>query len=170
MTRLDALQLDRAVGAVLASAAGDALGSQYELGPSLPDGTPVEFGRGCFGHALGEWTDDTSMAMPILQALSAGESLDDPGTLDRITGRWIGWSRTARDVGAHPQRARPPVGRPERARGIPHRPRRARAVGTQRGQRLPHAHGARRPRVPGSGCRRPRRGRDRRRPTHALGG
>lgn len=42
-------QYDRAIGAVLASAAGDALGSQYEFGPARADDQPVEFGVGYFG-------------------------------------------------------------------------------------------------------------------------
>lgn len=92
-------QHDRAIGAVLASAAGDALGSQYEFGPALSDDHPVEFGVGYFGHARGEWTDDTSMAMPILQALARGESLSDTETLGRIVAEWREWSRTAPDVG-----------------------------------------------------------------------
>ncbi|MGA7146975.1 MAG: ADP-ribosylglycohydrolase family protein [Microbacterium sp.] len=96
---LTALQLDRAVGAVVASAAGDALGSQYEFGPSLTDEAPVEFGRGHFGHAVGEWTDDTSMAVPILHALSRGESLEDPAVLGRIVAEWREWARDAPDVG-----------------------------------------------------------------------
>lgn len=90
---------DRAIGAVLGSAAGDALGSQYEFGPSMPDSAEVAFGTGHFGHALGEWTDDTSMAMPILLALSRGESLGDPETLGRIVAEWREWSLTSRDVG-----------------------------------------------------------------------
>ncbi|WP_448629869.1 ADP-ribosylglycohydrolase family protein [Cellulomonas soli] len=93
-------QLDRAAGTVLASAAGDALGSQYEFGPSLADTHPVEFGIGHFGHAVGEWTDDTSMAMPLLQALARGESLTDPAVLGRVVGEWLEWSRTSKDVGA----------------------------------------------------------------------
>ncbi|MBD3940124.1 ADP-ribosylglycohydrolase family protein [Microbacterium sp. NEAU-LLC] len=92
-------QLDRAVGAVLASAAGDALGSQYEFGPSLADGTSVVFGRGHFGHGIGEWTDDTSMAVPLLEALARHESLDDPVTLSTVVGRWVEWSKTSLDVG-----------------------------------------------------------------------
>ena len=60
---LSAIQLDRAVGAVLASAAGDALGSQYEFGPPLPDDARVTFGRGALGHAKGEWTDEIVYAM-----------------------------------------------------------------------------------------------------------
>lgn len=94
-----AQQLDRAAGAVLASGAGDALGSQYEFGPSLADDITPEFGRGCFGHAIGEWTDDTSMAMPILQALARGSVLEDADVLGGIVGEWIEWSRTALDVG-----------------------------------------------------------------------
>lgn len=92
-------QYDRAIGAVLASATGDALGSQYEFGPALADDHPVEFGVGYFGHARGEWTDDTSMAMPILQALARGESPSDTETLGRIVAEWREWSRTAPDVG-----------------------------------------------------------------------
>jgi ADP-ribosylglycohydrolase len=94
-----ARQYDRAIGAVLASAAGDALGSQYEFGPARADDQPISFGVGYFGHARGEWTDDTSMAMPILQALTRGESLNDTSTLGRIVGEWREWSRTAPDVG-----------------------------------------------------------------------
>lgn len=90
---------DRAIGAVLGSAAGDALGSQYEFGPSMPDSTAVTFGIGHFGHGLGEWTDDTSMAMPMLLALSRGESLGDPETLGRIVAEWREWSLASRDVG-----------------------------------------------------------------------
>lgn len=90
---------DRAIGAVLGSAAGDALGSQYEFGPSMPDSAAVTFGVGHFGHGLGEWTDDTSMAMPMLLALSRGESLGDPETLGRIVAEWREWSLASRDVG-----------------------------------------------------------------------
>ncbi|MET0303535.1 MAG: ADP-ribosylglycohydrolase family protein [Microbacteriaceae bacterium] len=95
----DAAQRDRAIGAVLASAAGDALGSQYEFGPALPDDLVPQFGRGHFGHDVGEWTDDTSMAVPILQVLADGDSLDDPVALGRIVIAWKGWAGTALDVG-----------------------------------------------------------------------
>ncbi|WP_457099207.1 ADP-ribosylglycohydrolase family protein [Microbacterium sp. P5_E9] len=94
-----AQQLDRAVGAVLASAAGDALGSHYEFGPALDDAVTPEFGIGCFGHDVGEWTDDTSMALPILQVLADGRTLEDSAALDEIVTRWRDWSRTAKDVG-----------------------------------------------------------------------
>lgn len=97
---LRSIQLDRAAGTIVASAAGDALGSQYEFGPALSDGTTPRFGRGVFGHALGEWTDDTSMAMPLLDALAAGHDLEDAATQAEIVRAWIDWSRTSKDVGA----------------------------------------------------------------------
>ncbi len=92
-------QLDRARGTVVASAAGDALGSQYEFGPPLPSSQPVQFGVGYFGTGVGEWTDDTSMSIPILQALAAGRSLTDPATLAQIAQDWKDWAHTAPDVG-----------------------------------------------------------------------
>ncbi|MFP1602970.1 ADP-ribosylglycohydrolase family protein [Microbacterium sp. 2216-1] len=97
---LDSIQLDRAIGAVVASAAGDALGSQYEFGPQHPDTMVPQFGEGVFGHAAGEWTDDTSMAIPLLDALAAGNDLGDSATQSEIVARWIEWSRKAKDVGA----------------------------------------------------------------------
>ncbi|MEJ1922494.1 ADP-ribosylglycohydrolase family protein [Microbacterium sp. KHB019] len=97
---LTSIQLDRAIGTVLASAAGDALGSQYEFGPALPDDTTLLFGQGAFGHGPGEWTDDTSMAIPILDVLARGDRLDDVVSREEIAGRWIEWARTAKDVGA----------------------------------------------------------------------
>lgn len=98
-------QLDRAIGAVLASAAGDALGSQYEFGPARPDSYTPAFGVGVFGHDPGEWTDDTAMAMPILQALADGHSLLDPAVLQTIVAYWVEWSRTAKDVGTQTRSA-----------------------------------------------------------------
>lgn len=91
-------QLDRAVGAVTASAAGDALGAPYEFRASTLPPTPITL------HAappweLGEWTDDTSMAVPILQAVARRKPLDDARTLAAIVGEWIGWARQAKDVG-----------------------------------------------------------------------
>ncbi|GAA3754361.1 hypothetical protein GCM10022240_04150 [Microbacterium kribbense] len=96
---MNAVQLDRAVGVVLASAAGDALGSQYEFGPALAEDVTPQFGRGVFGHEIGEWTDDTSMAMPILRVLADGRALEDSDALDEIVARWCEWSATAKDVG-----------------------------------------------------------------------
>lgn len=93
-------QLDRAVGAVLGSAAGDALGAGYEFGPPLPDDQPVLMaGGGSFGWAPGEWTDDTSMAVPLVRVLADGGSLDDTAALDAVVATWADWALTATDVG-----------------------------------------------------------------------
>jgi ADP-ribosylglycohydrolase len=66
---------DRSVGAVLAAAAGDALGAGYEFGPPLAADAPVGMvGGGAFGWAPGEWTDDTQMALGILGELAGGRT------------------------------------------------------------------------------------------------
>ena len=90
---------DRAIGAVIGSAVGDALGSQYEFGPAHPNDFEPTFGRSTFGHGVGEWTDDTQMAMPILEELARGESLNDTATLGSILTVWERWRHDAKDVG-----------------------------------------------------------------------
>jgi ADP-ribosyl-[dinitrogen reductase] hydrolase len=98
--KLNEQQLDRAIGAILASAVGDALGAPYEFKPPISPDTPVELkGGGSFGWAPGEWTDDTSMAIPILQVLARGHSLADEATQDAIVYAWHHWAKTAPDVG-----------------------------------------------------------------------
>jgi ADP-ribosylglycohydrolase len=74
------LQNDRAAGVLVALAAGDALGAGYEFSAPLPDGAEVTMkGGGPFGFAPAEWTDDTSMAIPIAQALlEAGSDAESP--------------------------------------------------------------------------------------------
>jgi ADP-ribosyl-[dinitrogen reductase] hydrolase len=92
--------LDRAVGAVLGSAAGDALGAGYEFGPPVPEPTPILMqGGGSFGWRPGEWTDDTSMAVPILQAVARGDDPAAEATLDGLVAAWVEWAQTAPDVG-----------------------------------------------------------------------
>ncbi len=83
-------------------AAGDALGAGYEFGPAFGDDIPVLMkGGGQFDWAPGEWTDDTSMAVPLLEAaeraVASGEALVDH--LDRVARSWFDWARSARDVG-----------------------------------------------------------------------
>jgi ADP-ribosyl-[dinitrogen reductase] hydrolase len=99
----DRSNLDRAAGALVGMAAGDALGAGYEFGPPLDDGTPVHMaGGGGFNWAPGEWTDDTSMAIAIAQTLGAQrrDSLNPASdALDEIVETWAGWARTAKDVG-----------------------------------------------------------------------
>jgi ADP-ribosylglycohydrolase len=91
---------DRALGAILASACGDALGAGYEFGPALADNEPVVMrGGGQLDWNPGEWTDDTSMGVPILEAVANGESLEEPRTLGRIIAAWADWAQDAPDVG-----------------------------------------------------------------------
>ena len=81
-------------------ACGDALGAGYEFGPALPPSTVIVMdGGGPFDWAPGEWTDDSSMAIPLLQELATGNDLRDDAALDRVTSAWISWAQTANDVG-----------------------------------------------------------------------
>ena len=98
--KLDAAQKDRAAGVLLGMACGDALGAGYEFGPPLTAETPVHMKGGTgFGWAPGEWTDDTSMAVPLARAAAAGVDLRDEAVLDDIVAQWVDWARTAPDVG-----------------------------------------------------------------------
>ncbi|GGI86862.1 ADP-ribosylglycohydrolase family protein [Pseudarthrobacter scleromae] len=102
--KLNPLQNDRATGVLVALAAGDALGAGYEFGAPLPDGADVTMkGGGPFGFAPAEWTDDTSMAIPIAQALLEAASdggASSPATLTMVVRAWTAWSAEAKDVGA----------------------------------------------------------------------
>lgn len=95
MNQLNAIQIDRAVGSVLASAVGDALGSAFEFKPPREDDWKPYFSTGFFGHAPGEWTDDTSMAIPILEWVASRGELPKRYILER----WIEWSADSKDVG-----------------------------------------------------------------------
>ena len=98
--KLTSAQLDRAAGVLLGMACGDALGAGYEFGPPLGTDAPVTMkGGGGFDWAPGEWTDDTSMAVPIVNAIAAGHDLRDETVLDGIVASWVEWARTAPDVG-----------------------------------------------------------------------
>ena len=69
------LVLDRATGAVCGGAAGDALGAGYEFtNPNLEEEIVMK-GGGAFNWAPGEWTDDTAMAVAILDVLAQGYCL-----------------------------------------------------------------------------------------------
>lgn len=102
--KLTPLQNDRAAGVLVALAAGDALGAGYEFGAPLPDGAEVTMkGGGPFGFAPAEWTDDTSMAVPIALALLESASdggASSPAALTMIVRAWTAWAAEAKDVGA----------------------------------------------------------------------
>ena len=66
---LNGARRDRAAGALLAQACGDALGVPYEFKPPMPRDERAEMkGSGVFGP--GEWSDDTEMALCIARALA----------------------------------------------------------------------------------------------------
>mgnify|MGYP003778155835 CR=1 FL=1 len=90
-------QRDRAAGALVALAAGDALGAGYEFNPPMTADQPVGMiGGGLGPFAPGEWTDDTSMAIAIA---STGADLLTEEAQDYIVERWARWAQTAKDVG-----------------------------------------------------------------------
>jgi ADP-ribosyl-[dinitrogen reductase] hydrolase len=98
---------NRALGALVGQAVGDALGARYEFGPpgeiskQFPKDSPCRhLGGGSFGWRLGEFTDDTQMAVLL------GENLItrwNPVTQWEL---WKEWVQTAKDVGTT---TRPPL-------------------------------------------------------------
>lgn len=80
-------RLDRAVGAVLGSAAGDALGAPYEFGPAGALTARGEEMSGGGGWDPGEATDDTQMAVLVGESLLERGGLDLPDVFARFQ-RW----------------------------------------------------------------------------------
>ncbi|MGP9537569.1 ADP-ribosylglycohydrolase family protein [Brachybacterium sp. AOP43-C2-M15] len=100
---LSAAQRQRAVGAVVAAAAGDALGAPYEFQPPVVDSEEVEMiGGGILDWQPGEWTDETSMAIVVLEAslaASDGHDLRIETAQDHIAREWYSWSLGTPDIG-----------------------------------------------------------------------
>lgn len=95
---LNAVQRDRAVGALLATAVGDALGVGYALKPPIPAGDPVAMiGRGAY--APGEWTHTTATALAVAEMASFSGNVTASQRLDDLVRRWGWWAHTAKDVG-----------------------------------------------------------------------
>lgn len=90
--------IDRARGALLASACGDALGVPYEF--EAATGNPEMIGGGLGPYEPGQWSDDTEMAVCIARVAAAGIALDKPGALDKVGTYFVDWLRNgALDVG-----------------------------------------------------------------------
>ena len=96
--RLNSAHNDRVAGVLYATACGDALGAPYEFKPPVPATTPIVMHAGG-GWELGEWTDDTSMALVIAWAALRGADLREEAVQDRIVADWVAWTRQAKDVG-----------------------------------------------------------------------
>lgn len=100
---LDPDQRQRAIGAVVAAAAGDALGGPYEFLAPIADSDDVEMiGGGVLGWEPGEWTDDTSMSIVVLEAAAAqpGHDLRLSTSQDQIARDWYSWSLGTPDIGS----------------------------------------------------------------------
>jgi ADP-ribosyl-[dinitrogen reductase] hydrolase len=77
--------LDRATGALLGLAVGDAVGTTLEF--KSRDNYPLltdMIGSGPFGLKAGEWTDDTSMALALADSLIADRKLDEKDLMHRF--------------------------------------------------------------------------------------
>src|SRR3954453_16154144 len=98
---LTADQLDRAGGAVLGTAVGDALGAPYEFGlAAVGLEGPRMIGGGLGNFAPGEWTDDSSMAWAIADVAATGADLRTDGALTQIAQRFRDWyDTTPLDIG-----------------------------------------------------------------------
>lgn len=102
MTSINSSIAHRAAGAILGTAVGDALGAPYEFGRVRPGVTLVGTAGDMIGNRTwepGEWTDDTSMAIPILRAVADGLDLSTADAQGRIVQDWRAWARVAKDVG-----------------------------------------------------------------------
>jgi ADP-ribosyl-[dinitrogen reductase] hydrolase len=95
----------RAIGALLGAAVGDALGAPFEFGPAdafsnrFPSpcrGTATEMvGGGAFDWEPGEFTDDSQMMLALAESLLARGGLD----LDDLWERFRAWRSQASDCG-----------------------------------------------------------------------
>lgn len=86
-TSIDAIR-DRAIGAMIGLAVGDAVGTTLEF--TARDSCPrVEdmIGGGPFRLAPGQWTDDTSMSLALADSLVAKGCLDEADLMERF-GSW----------------------------------------------------------------------------------
>jgi ADP-ribosyl-[dinitrogen reductase] hydrolase len=76
---------DRAIGALLGLAVGDAVGTtlEFKSRDSYPLLTDM-IGGGPFGLKAGEWTDDTAMALALADSLAADPKLDEADLMRRF--------------------------------------------------------------------------------------
>ncbi|MGW0037809.1 ADP-ribosylglycohydrolase family protein [Gordonia sp. NPDC003376] len=82
----------RAVGALLLTAVGDALGVPYEFGRRLgATDIPEMIGGGLGAYAPGEWSDDTSMAVAIAEVATTGADLASAEGLDAVARGFLRW-------------------------------------------------------------------------------
>lgn len=105
------IKVQHAIGALVGSAVGDALGAPFEFErpglykdtyPSPVLGGVGEMrGGGGFGWKPAEFTDDTQMALALAESLIARNGFD----ADDLWQRWRTWAATAKDVGVQTRMA-----------------------------------------------------------------
>lgn len=84
---------DRARGALVGLAVGDALGTTLEFQPRPPQPVLTTIvGGGPFRLEAGQWTDDTAMALALADSLLADPDLDERD----LMGRFCDWWRNGR--------------------------------------------------------------------------
>src|SRR5215471_15868340 len=96
MTRIEHRELakptaieDRAIGALLGLAIGDAIGTTLEFrARDTYEPLTDMIGGGPFGLRPGEWTDDTAMALALADSLEGRDDLDEQELLSRIVNWW----------------------------------------------------------------------------------
>lgn len=100
--KLSHRQLDRARGALVGGAIGDALGVPYEFKRRLlPSEAAVMCGGGLGPYRPGEWSDDTQMATVIAAVAASGLDLRTEDGLDKVATGFLSWRiNGASDVGA----------------------------------------------------------------------
>lgn len=77
---------DRAVGALLGLALGDAVGTTLEFKPRDTYARLTDLvGGGPFGLKPGQWTDDTAMALALADSLRAAGGIDEQNLLARFS-------------------------------------------------------------------------------------
>ncbi|OBA36433.1 ADP-ribosylglycohydrolase family protein [Gordonia sp. 852002-51296_SCH5728562-b] len=90
--QLTPAQTDRASAVLLGTAIGDALGVPYEFQPRLgAEEVPVMKGGGLGNYEPGEWSDDTSMAIAIAEAVADGHDLTSEEGLDAVARGFMRW-------------------------------------------------------------------------------
>ena len=83
-------QRDRAVGAFIGLAVGDAIGTTLEFAPRDDKASRLTdmVGGGPFKLKAGQWTDDTSMAWALADSLLSTETFDPQDLAERFVSWW----------------------------------------------------------------------------------
>lgn len=95
---LTAAQQDRATGAIVGMAVGNALGNGYAFEPRPAPGRVKMRVGGLGPYGAGEWADDMDMALPLLEVLAQGVDIATEAGQDAVAQRWAQWFATAKDV------------------------------------------------------------------------